>query len=36
MAPAAGRRLWAMAENTRGVLAVEWLAAAQGWICAKD
>ena len=30
MAPAAGRRLWAMAENTRGVLAVEWLAAAQG------
>ncbi|SQC64672.1 histidine ammonia-lyase [Klebsiella pneumoniae] len=26
----------AMAENTRGVLAVEWLAAAQGWICAKD
>ena len=30
MAPAAGRRLWAMAENTRGVLAVEWLAAVQG------
>ena len=30
MAPAAGRRLWAMAENTRAVLAVEWLAAAQG------
>ncbi|MDF0733212.1 histidine ammonia-lyase [Pseudomonas entomophila] len=30
MAPAAGRRLWEMAENTRGILAVEWLAAAQG------
>lgn len=30
MAPGAGRRLWAMAENTRGVLAVEWLAAVQG------
>ncbi|MBW9400560.1 histidine ammonia-lyase [Leclercia sp. EC_58] len=30
MAPAAGRRLWEMAGNTRGVLAVEWLAAAQG------
>lgn len=30
MAPAAGRRLWAMADNTRGVLAVEWLAAVQG------
>ena len=30
MAPAAGRRLWAMAENTRGVLAVEWLASVQG------
>ena len=30
MAPAAGKRLWEMAENTRGVLAVEWLAAAQG------
>ncbi|WP_127959596.1 histidine ammonia-lyase [Serratia microhaemolytica] len=30
MAPAAGRRLWLMAENVRGVLAVEWLAACQG------
>jgi histidine ammonia-lyase len=30
MAPAAGKRLWEMAENTRGILAVEWLAAAQG------
>ncbi|WNY88095.1 histidine ammonia-lyase [Leclercia adecarboxylata] len=30
MAPAAGRRLWEMTDNTRGVLAVEWLAAAQG------
>lgn len=30
MAPAAGRRLWDMASNTRGVLAVEWLAACQG------
>ena len=30
MAPAAGKRLWEMAENTRGVLAVEWLAACQG------
>jgi histidine ammonia-lyase len=30
MAPAAGKRLWEMAENTRGVLAVEWLAAVQG------
>ncbi|MOA27766.1 Histidine ammonia-lyase [compost metagenome] len=30
MAPAAGRRLWEMASNTRGVLAVEWLAAVQG------
>ena len=30
MAPAGGRRLWAMAENTRGVLAVEWLASVQG------
>ena len=30
MAPAAGRRLWEMAFNTRGVLAVEWLAACQG------
>src|SRR5690606_4907082 len=30
MAPAAGRRLWEMAANTRGGLAVEWLAACQG------
>ena len=30
MAPAAGKRLREMAENTRGVLAVEWLAAVQG------
>ncbi len=30
MAPAAGRRLWEMAANTRGVIAVEWLAACRG------
>jgi len=30
MAPAAGKRLWEMAENVRGILAVEWLAACQG------
>ncbi|MGV3344260.1 histidine ammonia-lyase [Enterobacteriaceae bacterium LUAb1] len=30
MAPAAGRRLWEMAFNARGVIAVEWLAACQG------
>jgi len=30
MAPAAGKRLWEMAENTRGVIAIEWLAACQG------
>ncbi|WP_286976467.1 histidine ammonia-lyase [Pseudomonas sp.] len=30
MAPAAGKRLWEMADNTRGVLAVEWLGACQG------
>ncbi|APR05082.1 histidine ammonia-lyase [Thauera chlorobenzoica] len=30
MAPNAGRRLWEMAANTRGVLAIEWLAACQG------
>ncbi len=30
MAPAAGRRLWSMADNVRGILAVEWLAACQG------
>src|SRR5699024_198340 len=30
MAPNAGIRLWSMAANTRGVLAVEWLATCQG------
>nr|WP_300309280.1 histidine ammonia-lyase [Halomonas sp.] len=30
MAPAAGRRLWEMATNVRGILAIEWLAACQG------
>ena len=30
MAPNAGKRLWAMAENVRGILAVEWLGARQG------
>ena len=30
MAPAAGKRLWEMAENVRGIIAVEWLAACQG------
>ena len=30
MAPSAGKRLWEMAENVRGILAVEWLAACQG------
>jgi len=30
MAPAAGRSLWEMAANTRGVIAGEWLAACQG------
>ncbi len=30
MAPNAGRRLWEMADNLRGILAVEWLAACQG------
>ncbi|MHA6305652.1 histidine ammonia-lyase [Hafnia paralvei] len=30
MAPAAGRRLWEMAENVRGILAIEWLSACQG------
>ncbi|MFC6051301.1 histidine ammonia-lyase [Acinetobacter sp. Ac_877] len=30
MAPNAGKRLWAMAENVRGVLAIEWLSACQG------
>ncbi|MND44494.1 Histidine ammonia-lyase [compost metagenome] len=30
MAPAAGKRLWEMSDNVRGILAVEWLAACQG------
>ncbi|PSJ39221.1 histidine ammonia-lyase [Zobellella taiwanensis] len=30
MAPNGGRRLWDMVENSRGVLAIEWLAACQG------
>ena len=30
MAPNAGKRLWAMAENVRGIVAVEWLGACQG------
>ncbi|MFZ3185579.1 MAG: histidine ammonia-lyase [Pseudomonas sp.] len=30
MAPAAGKRLWEMAANVRGVLAIEWLGACQG------
>ena len=30
MAPAAGKRLWEMAENVRGILAIEWLSACQG------
>jgi histidine ammonia-lyase len=30
MAPNAGKRLWPMAENVRGVLAIEWLGACQG------
>lgn len=30
MAPAAGRRLWDMADNVRGIVAIEWLAACQG------
>jgi histidine ammonia-lyase len=30
MAPAAGKRLWEMAENVRGIIAIEWLAACQG------
>ena len=34
MAPAAGRRLWSMADNVRGILAVEWLAACRAWISA--
>jgi len=30
MAPNAGKRLWSMAENVRGILAIEWLGACQG------
>lgn len=30
MAPAAGKRLWEMAANVRGTVAIEWLAACQG------
>jgi len=30
MAPAAGKRLWEMADNVRGILAIEWLSACQG------
>lgn len=30
MAPNAGKRLWAMAENVRGIIAIEWLGACQG------
>ncbi|WP_355662477.1 histidine ammonia-lyase [Halomonas salifodinae] len=30
MAPAAGKRLWEMAANVRGIVAIEWLAACQG------
>ncbi|MBD3896267.1 histidine ammonia-lyase [Halomonas sp. ML-15] len=30
MAPAAGKRLWEMADNVRGIIAIEWLAACQG------
>ncbi|MDX5434162.1 MAG: histidine ammonia-lyase [Halomonas sp.] len=30
MAPAAGKRLWEMADNVRSILAIEWLAACQG------
>ncbi len=30
MAPAAGKRLWEMAENVCGILAIEWLGACQG------
>jgi len=30
MAPAAGKRLWEMADNVRGTIAIEWLAACQG------
>ncbi|WPP44407.1 histidine ammonia-lyase [Pseudomonas sp. AN-1] len=30
MAPNAGKRLWSMADNVRGILAIEWLGACQG------
>lgn len=30
MAPAAGKRLWEMADNVRSIIAIEWLAACQG------
>jgi histidine ammonia-lyase len=30
MAPNAGKRLWSMADNLRGILAIEWLGACQG------
>lgn len=30
MAPAAGKRLWEMADNVRGIVAIEWLCACQG------
>ncbi|PCF94615.1 histidine ammonia-lyase [Vreelandella nigrificans] len=30
MAPAAGKRLWEMADNVRDILAIEWLCACQG------
>lgn len=30
MAPAAGKRLWGMAANTRTIIAIEWLATCQG------
>ncbi len=30
MAPRAGARLWEMTENTRNIVAIEWLGACQG------
>lgn len=36
MAPAAGKRLWEMAANVRGILAIEWLAACQGLDFRRD
>jgi histidine ammonia-lyase len=30
MAPNAGKRLWEMADNVEGILAIEWLGACQG------